>query len=100
MVWSQGCCAGRLAAHRAAAAALEQFALATCALAVVAFLWPADFYYHYAAFLAPFLALAIALPVARRGCLGAARGGPWPPGRGRCRGHRVGRRPAARLVVR
>ena len=32
---------------------------------MVVFLWPADFYYHYAAFLAPFLALAIALPVSR-----------------------------------
>jgi hypothetical protein len=34
-------------------------------LTIIAFLWPADFYYHYAGFLAPFLALAIALPVAR-----------------------------------
>jgi hypothetical protein len=55
---------------------LEQFALAACALTVVAFLWPADFYYHYAGFLAPFLALAIALPVARFvDALRAARGG-------------------------
>jgi alpha-1,2-mannosyltransferase len=45
--------------------ALEWFAYGTCALAVAAFLWPADFYYHYAGFLAPFLALAIALPVSR-----------------------------------
>jgi len=45
--------------------ALEAFALATTALVVIAFLWPADFYYHYAGFLAPFLALAIALPVSR-----------------------------------
>ena len=44
---------------------LEQFALAAGALTIIAFLWPADFYYHYAGFLAPFLALAIALPVAR-----------------------------------
>ena len=41
---------------------LEQFALAAGALTIIAFLWPADFYYHYAGFLAPFLALAIALP--------------------------------------
>ena len=55
---------------------LEQFALAACALTVVAFLWPADFYYHYAGFLALFLALAIALPVARFvDALRAARGG-------------------------
>jgi len=44
---------------------LEQFALAATALTIIAFLWPADFYYHYAGFLVPFLALAIALPVAR-----------------------------------
>jgi alpha-1,2-mannosyltransferase len=45
--------------------ALDWFATGTCALVVVAFLWPADFYYHYAGFLAPFLALALALPLAR-----------------------------------
>jgi hypothetical protein len=44
---------------------LETFALATTALVVAAFLWPTDFYYHYAAFLTPFIALAIALPVSR-----------------------------------
>jgi hypothetical protein len=41
------------------------FGTATCVLVVIAFLWPADFYYHYATFLAPFLGLAIALPVSR-----------------------------------
>ena len=45
--------------------ALEWFGYGTSVLAVAAFLWPADFYYHYAGFLAPFLALAIALPVSR-----------------------------------
>jgi alpha-1,2-mannosyltransferase len=44
---------------------LEWFALATSGLVVAAFLWPSDFYYHYAAFLAPFLGMAIGLPVAR-----------------------------------
>ncbi len=44
---------------------LEQFGYAATVLIIIAFLWPADFYYHYAGFLAPFLALAIALPVAR-----------------------------------
>jgi alpha-1,2-mannosyltransferase len=69
---------------------LEQFALASAALTIIAFLWPADFYYHYAGFLAPFLALAIALPVARCvDALRAARGSDPAP-----------RRPAARLVVR
>ncbi len=44
---------------------LEQFAYGATVLTIIAFLWPADFYYHYAGFLAPFLALAIALPVGR-----------------------------------
>jgi glycosyl transferase family 87 len=44
---------------------LEWFALGTCALVVVSFLWPSDFYPHYAAFLAPFLGMAIGLPAAR-----------------------------------
>jgi alpha-1,2-mannosyltransferase len=45
--------------------ALDWFALATAALVVAAFMWPADFYYHYSDFLAPFLALCVGLPVAR-----------------------------------
>jgi len=45
--------------------ALDRFATGSCALVVAAFLWPVDFYYHYAAFLAPFLALTMALPAAR-----------------------------------
>jgi alpha-1,2-mannosyltransferase len=44
---------------------LEGFVLVTAVIIVAAFLWPVDFYYHYAAFFAPFLALAVALPVAR-----------------------------------
>jgi hypothetical protein len=44
---------------------LEVFALASFALVVAAFLWPADFYYHYACFFTPFVALAIALPFSR-----------------------------------
>jgi hypothetical protein len=50
---------------RSAPPALDWFATGTCALVVAAFLWPADFYYHYAGFLAPFLALALALPLSR-----------------------------------
>ncbi len=46
-------------------APLEVFATVTTALIIISFLWPADFYYHYPAFLAPFLAVALALPVAR-----------------------------------
>jgi Glycosyltransferase family 87 len=52
--------------------ALDWFATGSCALVVAAFLWPADFYYHYAGFLAPFLALALALPLSR--LLGALPG--------------------------
>jgi alpha-1,2-mannosyltransferase len=44
---------------------LEWFGVATAVLIVVAFLVPGEFYYHYPAFLAPFLALAFALPAAR-----------------------------------
>jgi len=46
-------------------APLEWFSVATAGLVVAAFLIPDDFYYHYAAFLAPFLAMAFALPAAR-----------------------------------
>ena len=53
---------------------LEWFALASTVLIIVAFLWPDDFYYHYAGFLAPFLALAIAVPVSRL----VTAAGPWP----------------------
>jgi Glycosyltransferase family 87 len=45
--------------------ALDRFATGGCVLVAAAFLWPVDFYYHYAAFLAPFLALTLALPAAR-----------------------------------
>ena len=45
--------------------ALDRFATGSGALVAAAFLWPVDFYYHYAAFLAPFLALTMALPAAR-----------------------------------
>jgi hypothetical protein len=44
---------------------LEWFGVATAALVIVAFLVPVDFYYHYPAFLAPFLGLALALPASR-----------------------------------
>ena len=92
---------------------LEQFALAATALTIIAFLWPADFYYHYAGFLVPFLALAIALPVARFvDALRLSRAGrpvqagPVPAGGARAAGSAgtadaAGQpRPAARLVVR
>ncbi len=54
-------------------AALEWFAAASTVLIVAMFLWPSQFHYHFPAFLAPFLALAIALPVARLVTLGRTR---------------------------
>jgi hypothetical protein len=45
--------------------ALDWFALVTAAGVVAAFMWPADFYYHYTDFLVPFLALCVGLPTAR-----------------------------------
>jgi alpha-1,2-mannosyltransferase len=70
--------------------ALDWFAIGTCALVVVAFLWPADFYYHYAAFLAPFLALVLALPASRLLAV-------WPAGDARRWSARL--RPAAMVVA-
>jgi alpha-1,2-mannosyltransferase len=61
--------AGTAAAATAATgrlpAPLEWFAIVTTVAVVAAFLIPDDFYYHYTAFLAPFLAMAFALPAAR-----------------------------------
>ena len=45
--------------------ALDVFALFTTAAVVVMFLWPDQFHYHFPAFLAPFLAVAVGLPAAR-----------------------------------
>jgi alpha-1,2-mannosyltransferase len=42
---------------------LGWFALASTWLVVAMFLWPSQFHYHFAAFLAPFLSLAVALPL-------------------------------------
>ena len=44
---------------------LETFAVATTALVVAAFLWYSQFFLHFPAFLAPFVAAALALPAAR-----------------------------------
>ena len=50
---------------------LEWFGVGTAALVVVAFMWPPGFFFHFPAFLAPFLGLALALPASR--LLAAAR---------------------------
>src|SRR5258708_35521555 len=44
---------------------LEWFGVLTAALVVAAFMWPPGFFFHFPAFLAPFLALALALPASR-----------------------------------
>jgi alpha-1,2-mannosyltransferase len=44
---------------------LDWFAAVTTVLIVAMFLWPPQFHYHFTEFLAPFMALTIALPVAR-----------------------------------
>src|SRR5947199_2987910 len=46
-------------------APLDWFALVSAALIVVMFVWPPYYAAHYTAFLGPFLALSLALPVAR-----------------------------------
>ncbi|MCW2906014.1 MAG: hypothetical protein JWL68_803 [Actinomycetia bacterium] len=44
---------------------LDWFALASTAVIVVMFMWPDQFHYHFAAFLAPFFAMSIALALSR-----------------------------------
>src|SRR6202042_1486437 len=56
--------AGWLLSHRPPPQ-LDWFVLATTAVVVVMFLWPDQFHYHFAAFLAPFFALSVALPLSR-----------------------------------
>jgi alpha-1,2-mannosyltransferase len=65
---------------------LGWFALASTALVVAMLLWPGQFHYHFAAFLAPFLALAIALPLAALAAPATARAGPGGPARSPRRG--------------
>jgi hypothetical protein len=44
---------------------LDWFATVSTVLIVAMFLWPPQFHYHFTQFLAPFMALALALPVSR-----------------------------------
>jgi hypothetical protein len=44
---------------------LDWFATVSAVLIVAMFLWPPQFHYHFTQFLAPFMALALALPVSR-----------------------------------
>ena len=69
---------------------LDWFAVGSCALIVVAFLWYAQFFLHFPAFLAPFLGLSIGLAAARlarpartqSASTGSASTGPASTGRG------------------
>jgi alpha-1,2-mannosyltransferase len=60
-------------------AGLDWFAAATAALTAGLFLWPPQFHYHFAAFLAPFLALTVGLAAGR--LLAAAQAGSPAAGR-------------------
>jgi len=76
-----GVLAALVVATRRPPTPLEGFALATTALIVAIFLWPAQFHYHFTAFLAPFLGLAIALPLSRLVALRRESGQDGGPGR-------------------
>jgi alpha-1,2-mannosyltransferase len=65
VVFVASACVGASLVTRHLPPPLEWFGVATAALVVVAFMWPPGFFFHFPAFLAPFLALAIALPTAR-----------------------------------
>jgi hypothetical protein len=58
-------CAVALLLTRQLPPPIEWFAFASTAAVVAIFLWPAQFHYHFSGFLAPFVALSIALPAAR-----------------------------------
>ena len=59
---------------------LDWFAVGSCTLIVAAFLWYAQFFLHFPAFLAPFLGLSIGLAAARLSRPGSTQ--PARPGRG------------------
>ncbi|HEY6279506.1 MAG TPA: hypothetical protein VIX86_24610 [Streptosporangiaceae bacterium] len=57
---------------------LDSFALVTMVLTGIVFLLPTQFHYHFPAFLAPFLGMAIGLPLSRLAGLGQRAGAsPW-----------------------
>jgi alpha-1,2-mannosyltransferase len=53
------------AARRPASSSLERYGVVVVVLTAAGLTWPAAFYYHYAAFLAPFLALLLGLAADR-----------------------------------
>jgi hypothetical protein len=80
---------------------LDWFAMVSAVLIVAMFLWPPQFHYHFAQFLAPFMALTIALPVSRLLC-GARQDGlavSWPHTSGPKAAHQLGVAIAAACAV-
>jgi hypothetical protein len=57
--------AAAIAVTRQPQPTLDWFATASTVLIVAMFLWPPQFHYHFTEFLAPFMALTLALPVSR-----------------------------------
>ena len=57
--------AAAIAVTRQPQPTLDWFATISTVLIVAMFLWPPQFHYHFAEFLAPFMALTLALPVSR-----------------------------------
>jgi len=57
--------AGAMAVTHRPPPTLDWFTTVSALLIVAMFLWPPQFHYHFAQFLAPFLALSLALPVSR-----------------------------------
>jgi hypothetical protein len=53
------------AARRPAGSSMERYGVVVVVLTAAGLTWPAAFYYHYAAFLAPFLALPLGLAAGR-----------------------------------
>jgi hypothetical protein len=66
---------------------LDQFAMTTAALVAAVFLWYPQFFRHFSAFLAPFLSMSLALPIAR--LLAVARIAPRARTAGTARGWRA-----------
>jgi hypothetical protein len=57
--------AAAIAVTRQQQPTLDSFATVSTVLIVAMFLWPPQFHYHFTEFLAPFMALTLALPVSR-----------------------------------
>ena len=72
---------------------LDWFVTVSAVLIVAMFLWPPQFHYHFAQFLAPFMAMALALPVSRL-LYGSEPGDgvavSWPPTSGPKAARRLG----------